>query len=135
MPQRITIPVRITLIDPPPGVMFCLQDRSLARSSPTLSTGADVSFELFIELDANAGVHGRFAMGPPGKRFVYVCSGTMAGQTDTRWTRRAKIPLTGLPFGLTAGDRLEAVIGGRARDGGPACATVPLLNGGWQRAG
>jgi hypothetical protein len=33
------------------------------------------------------------------------------------------------------GAMLEARIAGTAKDGGPACATVPLLGGGWRVAG
>jgi hypothetical protein len=69
---------------------------------------------------------------------VYVNSGTLAGQVDSRWTRRAKIHLEGISWELieralaSPGTVLEARIAGMARDGGPACATVPLLDGGWR---
>jgi hypothetical protein len=33
---------------------------------------------------------------------------------------------------IRSGRRLEARFNGTARDGGPACATVPLLDGGWR---
>ena len=39
---------------------------------------------------------GPFTQGPPASRFVYVNSGTMAGENATPWTRRAKIPLAGI---------------------------------------
>lgn len=119
--------IRITLIEPPAGVMFSLQDRANVLSQQTLSTGANITFQLEIERDAGGGVRGKFAMGPPAQRFLYICSGTSAGQTDTCWSRRAKISLMNLP----AGSAMEGEIQGCARDGGPACATVPLLRGGW----
>jgi hypothetical protein len=60
----------------------------------------------------------------------------MAGETVARWTRRAKIPLAGITWPMIAkaanGGFLEAGIAGTARDGGPACATVPLLDQGWK---
>ncbi len=80
---------------------------------------------------------GPFAQGPVGGRFVYVNSGTMGGEPNSQWTRRAKVPLGGLTWRLirkAAGSVIEARISGTARDGGPACATVPLLGGGWKIA-
>jgi hypothetical protein len=70
---------------------------------------------------------GPFAQGPVGGRFVYVNS----------QGRRAKVPLGGITWSLikkAAGSVLEARISGTARDGGPACATVPLLGDGWKIA-
>lgn len=119
--------LRIKLIQPPAGVLFSLQDRSHVPRDETLSTGDDITFQLTIEREADGRVHGKFAMGPPAQRFLYICSGTYAGQTDTCWSRRAKISLMTLP----AGTAIEGHIQGRAKDGGPACATVPLLHGGW----
>ena len=78
---------------------------------------------------------GPFTQGPPAQRFIYICSGTCAGEADSRWTRRAKIPLTGITDALLAQWRkgspacLEARIKGTAKDGGPACASVALLDG------
>ena len=124
------VQLRITVVQPPPGVMFSLQDRAKVLSQQTLSTGADITFTLAVERDAGGRVLGKFAMGPPAQRFLYICSGTSAGQFGTCWTRRAKISLTNLP----ATALLEGEIQGRAKDGGPACATVPLLRGGWRPA-
>ena len=82
---------------------------------------------------------GPFVQGPPAGRFVYINSGTLAGQADSIWTRRAKVPLTGITRALierarVAGSTLEAEIAGTGRDGGPACATVPLMSDGWRVA-
>jgi hypothetical protein len=80
---------------------------------------------------------GKLAHGSPSERFLYVCSGTCAGQVHSCWTRRAKIGLSGISSALlqalqaAPSLRLEARFAGRAKDGGPACATVPLL-GGWR---
>ena len=70
--------------------------------------------------------------------FVYVNSGTSAGEAGSRWTRRAKVKLATLTRELADAARaepgtvLEARFQGIGRDGGPACATVPLLDGGWR---
>jgi hypothetical protein len=69
--------------------------------------------------------------GPPGARFLYIGSGAFAGEKNTPWKRRAKIPLGGITSAVVAKGKkkgaLEATIHGKARDGGPACATVPLV--------
>ena len=68
---------------------------------------------------------------------MYVNSGTLAGQAESLWTRRAKVTLQALKWAVVdrvaseSGSRLEVRITGTARDGGPACASVPLLDGGW----
>jgi hypothetical protein len=78
---------------------------------------------------------GPFAQGPVGGRFVYVNSGTMGGEPNSHWQRRAKVPLGGITWSMIKkGSVIEARISGTARDGGPACATVPLLGGGWKIA-
>jgi hypothetical protein len=120
--------LRVTILNPPPGVVFCLQDRNNNLSGQTLSTGANITFEWEIELDAAGRAKGKFAMGPPAARFLYINSGTYAGQAATPISRRAKLPLTNLPASPIAATEIH----GRAKDGGPMCATVPLLNGGWR---
>ena len=136
------IPLRITLMRPPSGVVFCLQRGRADLVSPTEAAGEQVSFDFALRVhgDRNAGppnLRGAFAQGPPATRFVYVNSGTSAGQEDSCWTRRAKVPLAGITWELieqaisNPGTVLEARIPGTAKDGGPVCASVPLLEGGW----
>lgn len=122
-----TIQIRITLVAPLTGVMFCLQDKDNVLSQQTLSTGKNISFDLAFERDADGRVRGKHAMGPPAQRFFYVNSGTSAGQFGSSWTRRAKVSLMNLP----AGTSFAGSIRGTNKDGGPVCASVPLLDGGW----
>ncbi len=140
------LPLRIVIVDPPVGVMFCVQQGDAEVVSPVQAAGSPISFEVPVlvrDTDAFEGprLMGPFVKGPSNARFVYVNSGTLAGQPDSRWTRRAKIPLTGITAALIAralaspGARLEARIGGTAADGGPACATVTLLGRGWEAKG
>ena len=62
--------------------------------------------------------------------FVYVTSGKRAGQANTPWNRRAKIPLAGITASMirsalrAPGARIETEIAGTGSDGGPACAAV-----------
>jgi hypothetical protein len=138
------LPLRITLVQPPRGVVFCLQRGQTEIVSPARSAGTDLSFDFSVRVgqrpDGQPNFLGPFTQGPSAGRFVYVNSGTCAGDLDSSWTRRAKIPLSGLSWpliekALAASDGiLEARITGTHKDGGPACATVPLLGGGWQIA-
>ena len=78
---------------------------------------------------------GPYTQGPPSDRFVYLSwSGVSAGRRER--FRRIKVSLKSITSGQIqlakdSGCRLEARISGIARDGGPACATVPLLGMGW----
>ena len=136
------IPLRITLVHPPRDVVFCLQRGKGEIVSPVLATGGDLSFELSVRVrdgrpDGLPNFLGPFTQGPPTGRFIYVNSGTSAGQAGSCWTRRAKVQLSGITWPLieeamaAPGAVLEARITGTSKDGGPACATVPLLEDGW----
>ncbi len=84
---------------------------------------------------------GRFIQGSRGERFLYLSwkpNGWSAGAPEPNqiaWVRRIKIHLSGITWAKVReaakrGGFLETTIAGRGRDGGPACASVPLI-GGW----
>lgn len=142
MPKAETdLPLRITVVNPPAGVVFALQRGKSEIETPAMASGNDLSFDFSVRVgareDGSPNFLGPFVQGPRGGRFVYVNSGTSAGQADSGWTRRAKIGLKEIGWDLV--DRvlakpscfLDAQIAGKAGDGGPACATVRLLAGGW----
>ena len=133
--------IRITVEHPPAGVAIQVQRGRDGLLPPVRSGKEALSFELSVRLgDPRAPgklrLLGEYVQGPPDARFVYVNSGTRAGQTGTCWDRRAKVPLTGISLDLARrvleddSLALEARVAGTARDGGPLCASVPLL-GGW----
>lgn len=137
------VPIRIIVVDPPPGVTFAMQRGKDELLPPSKIGAQSLVFDLSIRVaERKAGgapnVLGPYAQGTPDDRFLYVNSGTLAGQQDTGWTRRAKIKTAGITWQLVEqilaapGAVLEARIDGRAKDGGPCCATVPLVNGGWK---
>lgn len=133
------LPLRIVVVDPPPGVTFAPQSGKSELVPPSHTTPKQLVFDLTVRVrdEAQPNFLGPFAQGPRGARFVYVNSGTSAGQTNTPWSRRAKVPLAGITWPLirrAKGKPLEARFAGTARDGGPSCATVPLLGAGWQIA-
>jgi Family of unknown function (DUF5990) len=119
------LPFRITVVSPPPGVTFCLQRGKGDLVPPVHATGEHVSFDFTLRVgtgkDGRPNFLGPFAQGPPASRFVYVNSGTSAGQADSGWRRRAKVPLTSIGWKLIeqalAGTDaiLEAQIAGKAK--------------------
>jgi hypothetical protein len=129
------LPLRIVVRSPPAGVRFSLQDKTGAPVDAVTADGSDLAFDLVITLtETPAGLRpgGPFVRSDARGRFVYVASGTLAGDAASCWTRRAKIYLGDLPDEMAraaakAGRPLEAVIAGAARDGGPPAATVPLI--------
>ena len=145
----VEVQIRVVLVAPPAGVDFGVQRGTGSHYEPLFvqrSNGADISFEFSVPV-AESGKSGQpnfrgpFAQGPPAARFIYIDVGACAGQADTQWSRRMKIPLQGITWtlvrkALKSGGGLAATVQGTGRDGGPNCATVELL-GGWQviRAG
>ena len=139
------VPIRLVLIEPPAGVDFGIQ-RGHGSQYETLfvqqRTRREVSFDFFLAVAANRkggepSFQGPLAQGPPAGRFIYIDVGTYAGQKDTPWSRRMKVPLKGITWSLIRkamlkpGYKLSARIPGTGKDGGPNCATVQLL-GGWE---
>jgi uncharacterized protein DUF5990 len=137
------LPLRITVVHPPRDVAIQVQRGRDGLLPATRVTSDALSFDMNVRLGdpkPGAGLRflGEFAQGPPSERFVYVNSGKRAGEKDSCWDRRAKVSLTTITAAQVKavsdkpGARLEARIAGTARDGGPMCATVPLLDGGWR---
>lgn len=109
-----------------------------ARLTP--DSTAEVDGELRLKEGSATPVFlGPFAFGPPSARFIYLSwSGEAAGKREM--FRRMKLPLGGISGQQLAelariDGKLVVTVGGTARDGGPACATVPLLDGGWRVEG
>lgn len=141
------ITLRIVLESPPAGVDFGIQKGrgSMYETIQTQrSTGGDLVFEFGVVLKmATAGgspdFGGPIVQGPRGERFVYVDIGTLAGQRDTPWSRRLKVPLTDFPAApmrqASAGATVvfETRVPGTGRDGGPSCASVKDFEG-WTRS-
>ena len=134
---RTEIALRVVLQQPPPGVDFALQKgrgsiyETVQKQRPK---GGDLKFAFSIAAkaakDGSADFAGPFVQGPCGARFVYLDIGTYAGQSNTPWSRRLKVPLAGIDWKLIqkaeqrAGAIIETSVNGTGKDGGPACATV-----------
>lgn len=133
--------LRIIVEQPPPGVDFGLQ-KGKGGEYETVQTkrsdGKDLVFEFQPTIregvsDSMAALGGPFVQGPPRQRFVYIDIGACAGQSESSWSRRLKIPLEGIPAKvIVAGGVVQARVPGTGRDGGPNCATVKEFDG-WKR--
>jgi hypothetical protein len=144
------IPLRITVLQPPDDVTFRVQRGKTNFADPDLlgparSSSRETAFEFHVRIGPRVAGRppnflGEFVQGPPAARFVYLNSGKLAGQADSPWERRAKIPLTSITWKQVdavlagSGAVLEARVQGLGRDGGPICASVSLMGGGWQLA-
>ena len=137
-----TLRLRITVMGHRQGSV-CNSNAAGTSSKRRSKFERSMTFEFEVRVGTRArgepNFLGPFVQGPPAGRFVYINSGTLAGQADSIWTRRAKVPLTGITRALierarVAGSTLEAEIAGTGRDGGPVCATVPLMSDGWRVA-
>ncbi len=138
------ITLQITLIKPTEGVDFGLQKGS-GNNYETIqkqrSDAQDLFFKFPIQVkgesqkDLLPKFSGHFVQGPANNKFIYIDIGTCAGQTNTCWSRKLKIPLTGITWKdidkiIASPDlTLETIVPGTGRDGGPNCATVKPFAG------
>ena len=133
--------LRIILEAPPPGVDFGLQEghgNDYKTVQTQRSKTSDLTFTFTVRAKQNVAGEpnflGPFSQGPTHGRFVYIDIGTYAGQIGTPWSRRLKIPLTGITWEIVkkasaSGRVLETRVPGTGRDGGPNCATVKPFAG------
>jgi len=132
MATKHEIPIRIRVVKPPVGVTTMVQRGKFELLPPTRISADGLEFDFTVSIDL-AGVTpnflGAYTHGPKDVRFLYVNSGSYAGQHGTRWDRRAKISLMSITR-----EQIDAVLGrkgvllaeynGTGRDGGPTCASV-----------
>ena len=136
------IAIRIILESPPSGVDFAIQKGSGNNYETILkqrSGKKDLCFEFKIAVKENQAAlpdfKGPYVQGPSSERFIYVDIGTAAGQFDSVWTRRLKVPLRDISAEtiqqlLTDSSLvLETKVPGTGKDGGPNCATVKPFPG------
>lgn len=134
--------VRITLERPPSGIDFGVQKGSGHTYETILlqkSGEGNLSFAFTIVLKKNkAGLPdfaGLCVQGPPNERFIYIGIGKAAGEVNSVWSRRLKVPLSGISpemiEQLLADSSLilETSVPGTGKDGGPNCATVKPFPG------
>ena len=143
----VELRLRIVLESPPAGVDFGLQlgkGTDYRTVQTQRSQGDDLRFDGTVTAKGDRGdgppnFLGPLTQGPPAGRFLYIDIGKSAGQADSVWDRRLKVPLGGITWEMieqVAADPelvLEARLPGTGRDGGPSCATVHPVHG-WKPA-
>lgn len=134
--MKFQIPFRVIVDRPLSGVKTRVQKGKDELLEPALISDSALSFEFEISVDVGGddlNFLGKFAQGPKDSRFVYVNSGTYAGQAGTAWARRAKLSLMSITkqqIQNAIEDResvIETTMPGVGRDGGPTCASVKGL--------
>jgi hypothetical protein len=126
---------RVVVAHPLPGVAMQMQRGKDELLPPSSKNGQLLVFDFEIAVDLSGGSPnflGKYAQGPKDSRFVYVNSGTYAGQQDICWSRRAKLSLMSITkeqieMASKTGSRIEVTMPGVGRDGGPTCASVKGL--------
>jgi hypothetical protein len=139
MEREVTL--RIVLEKPPAGVDFGVQ-KGHGNDYETFQTqrskDTDLQFEFVVRVnegkDGQPNFLGPFAQGPANARFVYLDIGTYAGQKNTPWSRRLKIPLASITRQMIdkaagSAQTIEARVPGTGGDGGPTCGTVKRFDG------
>ncbi len=131
--MKYEIPFRITVSNPLVGIAMQVQKGKDGLLSPSEKSSEKLVFDFEVTVDLTGAAPnflGKFAQGPKDDRFVYLNSGRHAGQPNTLWDRRAKLSLMSVSKDkiesviASPRSRLEAVINGVGRDGGPVCASV-----------
>ena len=129
-----TIMLRLVIDDPLPGVTYSLQDKKSLPVSSVVAGSAALSFDVPVQVDFEQKPGGEFVRREDAeRRFVYIAIGGQAGDPASEWSRRAKIDVHDLPSDLlqkaVAPYVLECHLPGRAKGGGPACATIRPVDG------
>ncbi len=141
--SEIVVPLRIVLVDPTRGVDFGIQEGKGNDYKPIQvqrSKAGSLQLECIINVKGDRIIGppnfvGPIAQGPPTERFIYIDIGKSAGQIDSCWQRRIKIPLQGITWEMIESvvespkRLLQATIPGTGKDGGPSCATVKPIDG------
>lgn len=137
--------LRLILVEPPENVDFGIQHghgSDYATLFVQRRKRPEMVFDFAVTVahkgkNSPPGFQGPFVQGPTGSRFIYIDVGTCAGQQNTPWSRRMKVPLAEITWAQIesvlsdSSSRLSARIPGTGRDGGPNCATVKLIDG-WE---
>lgn len=130
------VPFRVVVTNPRSDVVMQVQSGKDELLPPLKTSNVSIAFEFDMTIDVDDGslnFLGKYAQGPKDARFVYVNSGTYAGQASTCWSRRAKLSLMSItPKQVNEviarpGSRIEVTMPGVGSDGGPTCASVKGL--------
>lgn len=135
-----TVTLILIVVDPLAEVALAVQRKDGSLLPPDAVSPTAIRFSVEIDVVQNevrVDFRGPCVSGPRDDRFIYISSGKRVGPLSSPWDRRAKLKLQGITRELLCG--LEgmpqpALLGrfaGRAKDGGPFCASVQPLAPGW----
>ncbi len=140
--MKKNIQIHIILENPPASVDFGLQKgkgtnyQTIQRQS---SNGQNVHFDLTAEVKADVDglpdFFGDSVHGVRNGRFIYINIGASAGQVNSCWNRRLKVPLIGITWLMLdkTSDNghliVETRVNGCGKDGSPNCGTVKPFAG------
>ncbi len=140
MDREVTL--KIILENPTPGVDYGLQEgkgTDFKTIQTKRGTGENLEFECSVRVKLSANnipvFLGSYAQGPVNERFIYIDIGKFAGQKDSCWDRRLKIPFRGITSQMiqealsSPNSKIETVVPGSGKNGGPNCGTVKPFNG------
>lgn len=131
--DKTEIAMRIVIDRPVPGVLHSLQSTDGDPLDPQRSSeGERLAFDFAVRIGLGPKFFGeQVRREGPSRRFVYVRVGQAAGDHASPWSRRMKIDIHDIDPALLAraaqGGIIVTTICGTAKDGSPACATVPAL--------
>ena len=134
-PVASVVQMRVIIIAPPPGVLFALQRGSSELLLPSVAHAELLQFDFTLRVGSplsNGAPNflGEYAQGPATDRFIYLNSGTLAGQEASPWTHRAKLKLASIPrelaeAAIASPDQvIEARIRGTLPNGSPVHASL-----------
>lgn len=134
------------------GATFGLQDNSTTAEWVIHAGRTDERGDIRFECECRVRPHprtgapvflGPFTHGDAATRFLYLSWRPARWRPGhptppaPAWLRRIKVSLASIDWkqvdaALAGSGVLEATVMGTGRDGGPNCATVPLVGGGWK---
>ena len=131
-PPQTEIRMRLVIENPVAGVVHSLQDKSGPVDAKRSATGEPITFDFPVRIAPGPKFYGKFVRSEgPERRFVYVAVGKQAGDPASCWDRRMKVDIHTIAQSLLdeAAETgcLEGTVAGTGKDGGPACATVPVI--------
>jgi hypothetical protein len=133
--------LRIVIQNSVDGTLYGLQKGKVPNYQTVqaqLGNGQDLTFSFTVQVkeasESLPKIAGPFVQGPAGKRFIYIGTGSYAGQPGASWSGRIKVPLSEAVFKnklpLEGNSFLYCTVPGRNVDGKPVFATVKPF-GGW----
>lgn len=143
-PEWRAVRLRVVCVQPPNpddhDADFGLQEAQGALQTGQMLEDGSLCFAFGLDVRPHSRTglpffRGPAVQGPGDGQFLYL-TWRSRHVDQTAWNRRIKVTLSPITWeqieeAVRTGGVLEARVPGRGKDGGPAAASVPLLDGGW----